>query len=406
VLRLNCPAVVSCVVFLLAGAGAAHAAEDARRTFFDHQRRGANYFNRTPREQWFADAAAADIDWVRLTWSKWAGADGEFLVGRENEAFERLVPRDLEQLKRVLDWAEKHRVKVVLTPLSLPGSRWRQNNGGKFDKRMWQDERYHAIAARFWRELAEAVKDHPAVVGYDILNEPAPERAMELGDEFRADLAAFYAKHNGTAADVNRFNRTVLAAIREVDRRTPVIVESSFFGFPGSMPFLDRLDDPGVIYSFHAYAPWKLVNFKQNGGKYAYPGDVPVDDAVTRRWDRSAIAGQFDAVSAWVAKNGVPANRILVGEFGCDRRIKGCAQLFADTLAEVNARQWHWAFYAFREDEWDAMDYELGEKRLPWAYWQAVERGEDGEPFKPRGSNPIWDVIAGELKRNRDGAAR
>ena len=78
----------------------------------------------------------------------------------------------------------------------------------------------------------------------------------------------------------------------------------------------------------------------------------------------------------------------------------GCAQLFADTLAEVNARNWHWAVYAFREDEWDAMDYELGERRLPWAYWQAVERGEDGEAHKPRGSNPIWDVLAREFSRN------
>lgn len=377
------------------------AGDDARAAFFDPQRRGANYFNKTPREQWFAAAAAADIDWVRLTWSKWPGADGEFLVGRADADFKQLVPQDLAHLKLVLDWADKHHVKVVLTPLSLPGSRWRQNNGGKFDKRMWQDAKYHDLAARFWRQLASAVKDHPAVVGYNLLNEPAPERAMGLGDEFTADLAAFYAKHRGTAADVNRFNRTVLAAIREVDQRTPVIVESSFFAFPGAVPFLEKLDDPAVIYSFHAYAPWKLVNFKQNGGRYAYPGDVPLDETTTRRWDRAAIAQQFDTVSAWAEKNHIPPNRILVGEFGCDRRIKGCAQLFADTLAEINARRWHWAFYAFREDEWDAMDYELGEKKLPWAYWQAAERGQDAERLKPRGPNPIWDVVAAELRRNR-----
>jgi aryl-phospho-beta-D-glucosidase BglC (GH1 family) len=379
---------------------------EGRATFFDHPRRGANYFNKTPREQWFADAAAADIDWVRMTWSKWPGTEGEFLVGRGDESYARLVPQDLAKLKEVLDWAERRHVKVVLTPLSLPGARWRQNNGGKFDKRMWTDGKYHALAARFWREFAAAVKDHPAVVGYDILNEPAPERAMGLGDEFTADIAGFYDEHRGTPADVNQFNRTVLAAIREVDPKTPVIVESSFFGFPGAVPFLEKLDDPGVVYSFHAYAPWKLVNFKQNGGKYAYPGDVPLDETVTRRWDRAAIAAQFDGVSAWAVKNGVPANRILVGEFGCDRRIKGCARLFADTLAEIDARRWHWAFYAFREDEWDAMDYELGEKKLPGAYWQAVERGEDGERFKSRGSNPIWDVLAGELKKNREGVAR
>jgi hypothetical protein len=36
----------------------------------------------------------------------------------------------------------------------------------------------------------------------------------------------------------------------------------------------------------------------------------------------------------------------------------------------------YWAFYAFREDAWDGMDYELGDKRLPWSYWESVEKGE------------------------------
>lgn len=276
-----------------------------------------------------------------MTWSKWPGAEGEFLVGREDENFQRLVPKDLEALKQVLDWTEKYHIKVVLTPVSLPGACWRQNNGGKFDKRLWQDAKYRELAAKYWRELAGALKDHPAVVGYDILNEPAPERATGLGDEYEADLAAFYDKYKASAADVNRFNQT-----------------------------------------------------------NSYAGDVPLTEKQTVRWDRPAIAAQFDGITKWTRANHVPANRILVGEFGCDRRVAGCAQLFADTLAELNARGWHWAVYAFREDERDAMDDELGERRLPWTYWQAVERGEDGEAHKPRGSNPIWDVLAREFSRN------
>ncbi|MNO02626.1 hypothetical protein D3C81_2230870 [compost metagenome] len=41
----------------------------------------------------------------------------------------------------------------------------------------------------------------------------------------------------------------------------------------------------------------------------------------------------------------------------------------------------HWAFYSFREDSWDGMDYELGSAKVPWAYWQAIEQGRP-DPLK------------------------
>ncbi|MNI93865.1 hypothetical protein D3C73_1518830 [compost metagenome] len=60
----------------------------------------------------------------------------------------------------------------------------------------------------------------------------------------------------------------------------------------------------------------------------------------------------------------------------------------------------HWAFYAFREDGWDGMDYELGDKPLPGSYWQAVEKGEAVQP--PRSMQaPLFDPI---LQRLKDGA--
>ena len=48
----------------------------------------------------------------------------------------------------------------------------------------------------------------------------------------------------------------------------------------------------------------------------------------------------------------------------------------ADLVQAFNQRQWHWAFYAYREDTWTGMDYELGTVRLGWKYWQAIEVGE------------------------------
>jgi hypothetical protein len=37
----------------------------------------------------------------------------------------------------------------------------------------------------------------------------------------------------------------------------------------------------------------------------------------------------------------------------------------------------HWAFYAFREDTWNGMDYELVSEAPPWAYWKAKKDGTE-----------------------------
>lgn len=44
-----------------------------------------------------------------------------------------------------------------------------------------------------------------------------------------------------------------------------------------------------------------------------------------------------------------------------------------DARQSAGHQQLHWAFYSFREDSWDGMDYELGSAKVPWRYWQAIE---------------------------------
>ena len=90
----------------------------------------------------------------------------------------------------------------------------------------------------------------------------------------------------------------------------------------------------------------------------------------------------------------MPANRVVVSEFGVDRRVGGAETFLRDTIAVLNESGYHWAFYAYRGDgSWGGMDYELGTGKLGWKFWQAVERGEDPEAHKRRGDNPLWAVI-------------
>ncbi|MBI5386424.1 MAG: cellulase family glycosylhydrolase [Verrucomicrobia bacterium] len=157
------------------------AAEKAKIAFWDTPRHGANFFNEVELRERFQAASQAGIEFVRLASNKWLNDRpksqlGDFLLGRP-ESFSRLDTNDLALLLRVLDDAHAAQLKVVLTMLRLPGSRWSQHNGGKQEFALWQEVARQEQAISCWRQLALALKDHPAVVGYNLLNEPCPERA-------------------------------------------------------------------------------------------------------------------------------------------------------------------------------------------------------------------------------------
>jgi hypothetical protein len=72
-----------------------------------------------------------------------------------------------------------------------------------------------------------------------------------------------------------------------------------------------------------------------------------------------------------------------------------CPRYLEDVLTALDANRVHWAFYSFREDTWPGMDYELGADKVPWQYWDAVEKGE---PYDlPRKPNPVFEPIRRRL---------
>jgi len=386
------------LLLLVAVTRPAPAAPEERLGFWDTPRRGANFFDQVETRERFHAAREAGIEWVRLVPDKWQGAGPDFLIG-DAGLFDGLVPEDLKKLDQVLDWAEAEGMPVVLGMLSLPGCRWRQLNGGRDDYRLWNEERFQEQAARFWRELAGHLRRRPSVVALNPLNEPHPER--EAGHDADAPgFPAWLEQHRGTAADLDRFNARIVAAIREVDPLAPILVEGYGHGGVAGLTHLTPLEDPAVLYSFHFYDPWQYTARKANKGRYAYPERMPAYwDGPAEKWERGAPAAMMKPVAEWAAAHGLPASRIVAAEFGCDRGAPGAREYLEDIVAALNASAWHWAFYSFREDAWDRMDYEVGPGPLGAAYWDAVERGQ--RPPRPRGDNPLWRVLMEGIKAGR-----
>lgn len=400
---------MSLVLFLMAALNLSPAQAQtqvpAKMNFWKTQRKGANCFNLRPELAWFQAAKAQRLGWVRLAYDKWQGQERDFLLGNADQ-FQHLQPQDLAQLKRVLDMAQQAGVKVVISPLSLPGARWRQNNNDQADLRLWQDKAYWQQAALFWQELALALKDHPAVVGYNLINEPTPEMGTGLPEQGPAQrYLDWYARYRGSSHDLPAFYQTLITAIRQVDPETPILLDAGWYAQPAAFVHWQRLSDPYLLYAFHMYEPYaftNLANFKA-GQPYRYPGMIPLEKEPIN-WNAAALKRHLMPFLDWARRQKLAPHQIVASEFGCYRRNPGCAQYLQDLIQLWNQERFHWAFYSFREDEWDGYDYEVGTGPLPASYWEALDRGE--HPSPPRKANPLFEVLAKEFRAPQRGPTK
>ena len=126
------------------------------------------------------------------------------------------------------------------------------------------------------------------------------------------------------------------------------------------------------------YEPYAFTCHR-NEGEYKYPGLIPIgegDDLSLIEWNIDQIRIFFKPVLDWQNKYKISNNRIFVAEFGGYRYNNGIQKYLKDVLVVLDENKWHWAFYSFREDGWNGMDYELGTKNPSEDYWRAIEAGE------------------------------
>jgi len=339
-------------------------------------------------------AAKVGIEFVRLIPVNWDSQGSDFLLGDANN-FKGIPAQDLQALKKTLDVAHRHKIKVLLTMFSLSGARNRQDNDYKFDYRLWTEQKYQQQALAFWKELAERLKNHPAIVGYNPLNEPHPARR----DGFESDrdsegFAYWLNRHKDGTSDLNRFNRLIVKAIRSEDTETPIVLDGWFHSSPSGLRYLTPVDDHAVLYAFHFYEPWIFVTYRVNKSRFSYPDSMPGDTPETTiRWTVADIHQRLKPVIEWTHRYNIPSSQIIVEELGCDRRVSGAKEYLEDIVSIFNKARWHWAFYSFRASDWDGLDYELGTEKLAWKYWQEREKGIDHEALIKRHDNPLWDVF-------------
>ncbi len=192
-------------------------------------------------------------------------------------------------------------------------------------------QRHYAAA---WAHVVERLGDHPAVIGYDIMNEPAAGSHLDflatIGVAGEAEAEAF------DLAYLRPFYERVVAAIRKVDPDGWIFYEPRYAGpADGSRSFLGRIEDPRegeprIVYFPHLYS----IALDFSGGY------VDSDDTIAS-WEASR--------SSEIAEQVGP---LLIGEFGVSPTWSGWDRFLDETLAMADRSSSGWAYWSADPGGW------------------------------------------------------
>ncbi|WP_017558763.1 cellulase family glycosylhydrolase [Nocardiopsis baichengensis] len=207
-----------------------------------------------------------------------------------------------------------------------------------------------------WGRVAERFADDPAVIGYDLMNEPFGGSLQGPAFE-RGPLAELY--------------RRCTERIRGADTDTWIFVEGQAvgvnWGTPSALPRLDdpRPGEPRIVYAPHAYPlPMDL------GRSYTGEGRGQVDTAIAL-WEEN--------VRVTAERLGAP---VVLGEFGLDMSGDGAEAYVAKMLDVTDSMATGRAYWSNDHDGWGPWaDEDLTPGPLAEVMDRAYPRAVAGDPL-------------------------
>lgn len=192
-----------------------------------------------------------------------------------------------------------------------------------------------------WVALATRFRDHPALLGFDLMNEPSGGSAIDLAEITRGVAA-------GPTSVTSVFDQTLLIPFyqRLIDRIRAVDPDHWIFFEPrfgaagsGAVQYFAPLTDPRPGESRVVYAP-HLYSFNYEASSSYAPSDRTV-----ARWE-----------AARIEESRAQNFPILMGEFGMDRTFPGAAQYLDDVLEMADRQMISWSYWAYSPGTWGFWD--------------------------------------------------
>ncbi|XXZ53010.1 cellulase family glycosylhydrolase [Streptomyces cavourensis] len=255
--------------------------------------------------------------------------------------------RYLRKIERILDWAHQHRIHVLIDAhqdvfgpafghRGIPewatrtdGLPFTPNPDDWFSEyfqpavqraftHLYEDPDLQRAQAAMWQVLAERFRGHPAVIGYDLINEPMGE--LREGEGLATAARRIEAQH--LTPMYNRLAR----AVRQKDRSTWLFVEPTPIVGEGVPTGLGRIHDSRTVYAPHFY------NTAMEAGADYDP-------------DAGWIEAYEAAVTAYPARYGMP---VVVGEWGpLNNSLPNMGRFYREAVASLNRYSSGWAGYVW-----------------------------------------------------------
>ncbi|HEX4410741.1 MAG TPA: cellulase family glycosylhydrolase [Xanthobacteraceae bacterium] len=177
----------------------------------------------------FIKAAGFNTVRVPLNWRL-------FMVPGDDPSKDRFEGQGWALLDRVVQWCRDAGLRVIVDLHAAPGGQTGVNHddGPGFPLTFYVP-RYRQQTIALWREIATRYRDEPAVLGYDLLNEPASPYTDEAYVDPR--LEPLY--------------RDIVSAIRGVDTNHVVMLAGAKWST--SFAVFDRPFDANAVYTYHKF---------------------------------------------------------------------------------------------------------------------------------------------------------
>ena len=251
------------------------------------------------------------------------------------DEYARWVDRRLDNLENVLRWCGERGMKVCVDLHALPGGKWGEREGQPLEMNMFSDDRYADAFIETWRRIATRFRGHPALYGYDLVNEPTQQRPVKNN---YWDL-----------------QRRAAEAVREIDPDTPIVFAANLASKAPAFRYLRPLAMDNVIYQAHVYLPGSFTHQGVNSHSRSTPERPltwPGSDPVTgETWNKDWLRKALQPIRDFQLRHQC---RIYVGEFSAAAWAPGAENYLRDCISLFEEYGWDWTYHAFRESPvWD-----------------------------------------------------
>lgn len=204
-----------------------------------------------------------------------------------------------------IQWAKKYGIYLILN-MHVPQGGFQSLGTGNA---LWDNVENQKRLKALWKEIARRYKNEPAIVGYDLLNEPNTSKSKDQWINLAKDL---------------------VKEIRSVDSNHIIIVErlnavANNWSVDEDMNFF-LVDDFNVMYTFHFYSPIEYTHqltswtgfSNQNGGSYPDSNKIQVPDDIT--WNEEIPNQKISGSMDWTNIGGMifkPKSDSIVAKPAC-----------------------------------------------------------------------------------------